>query len=884
MKKQLLFILSLLIFATGFAQNLIRLNSQKGISDQYNSISENLKINFTPSAARELLGLNSNSNLVLVKTESDRLGFVHFRFYQAYQNIPIDKTMFIVHTKNGLLRSMSGSVVTEFDPAMNRRNHASLSAAKAVSIAITNVNAKMYAWQDAGMEQRIKEQTNNLKASYYPVAELVFYNPGEILAPRELRLCYKVDVYALQPLSRVYYFIDAQTGKLLGKEDRIYYSDATGTANTAWSGTQTIHSDKTGNNSFRLRDYSRGNGVITLHGESSQRGQDYTSTLSDWHLTGFDQAAMDAHYGVEQTYSYYITIFGRNSYDDNGTALFSYVNDPTYIDNAFWDGSAMNYNKRSNGDPGGVTGIDVTGHELTHGVTQTSCNLDYSYESGAINESLSDIMGKSVQFWAKPNDINWLLSNDMNWIIRDLSNPNAELQPDTYKGTYWYNGFGDNGGVHTNSGVGNFMFYLLVNGGSGTNDKGNAYNVTSIALAKADQVIYRSQTVYLTQTSQYTDWRNACISSATDLYGATSVEVAQVKNAFYAVGIGSDASGCDASYALSATNITKTSAILGWAVVGGATGYNLQWKLSTSINWTTVSGLTTNSYNLTGLKPGFSYDFKVQTNCTGGSTSGYSESYTFTTLTKNGSSYCSSSGQSTSYEYIQRVGIGSKGYTSGNNNGYGNFTNLGADLTAGNAYSLQLTPGFTGSSYTEYWTAYIDYNRDGDFADAGEHIGLAISASTAAVSLKFTIPAQALNGITRLRIQMSYGTQITDPCAVFGYGEVEDYTVKINGGAIAGVVNNVTDEENTTALAITPNPVKNNSATALLNLVRRGNVSIKITDLSGRLLLTQTIINAAAGKNTFTLNGLYKLTGGVFMIFAEQDGVIIGRGQLVIDR
>jgi Zn-dependent metalloprotease len=59
----------------------------------------------------------------------------------------------------------------------------------------------------------------------------------------------------------------------------------------------------------------------------------------------------------------------------------------------------------------------LQGHELTHGVTQESCNLDYSYESGAINESLSDIMGKSVQFWAKPDDINWQLSNDMNWII-----------------------------------------------------------------------------------------------------------------------------------------------------------------------------------------------------------------------------------------------------------------------------------------------------------------------------------------------------------------------------------------------------------------------------------------------------------------------------------
>src|SRR5262249_28936765 len=153
-------------------------------------------------------------------------------------------------------------------------------------------------------------------------------------------------------------------------------------------------------------------------------------------------------------------------------------------------------------------------------VTQASSGLNYSYESGAINESISDIMGKSVQFWSKPTDIDWRLSNDMNWIIRDMSNPNAEGQPDTYLGTNWYVGSGDNGGVHTNSGVGNFMFYLLVTGGSGTTDNSDAYSVTGIGLTEADAIIYRTNTVYLTPTSQYADWRTACINAATDLYGS----------------------------------------------------------------------------------------------------------------------------------------------------------------------------------------------------------------------------------------------------------------------------------------------------------------------------------------------------------------------------
>ena len=148
-------------------------------------------------------------------------------------------------------------------------------------------------------------------------------------------------MYAHQPLSRANYYIDAQTGKVLGKNDIINTSDAVGTANTYWSGTQTIHSDLNGG-TYRLRDLTKGNGVITLHGESGLRGNDYTSTSSNWNLTGFDQAAMDAHFGVSSTYTFYSKVFHRNSYDGNGTALTSYVNDPTYIDNAFWDGSSMN--------------------------------------------------------------------------------------------------------------------------------------------------------------------------------------------------------------------------------------------------------------------------------------------------------------------------------------------------------------------------------------------------------------------------------------------------------------------------------------------------------------------------------------------------------------
>lgn len=871
MKKIILLIIACASTMYLSAQHFIL--SQKGsVSYQTNIVAEDQNIKFNAANAQTFFHLNDHSTLVLLKTESDKLGFIHHMYYQTYDDIRIEKSMFIVHSYKGLLKSTTGTVIIDFDVNMPARKRVSINAQDAVHIALRYVNAEQYAWQDKHMEQMLKAVKENPDASFYPVAQLVWYNTGETLQPRALTLCYKVDVYALQPLSRANYFIDAKNGKVIGSEDRIYHNDATGTANTAYSGVQIIHSDSSELN-YRLRDYTKGNGIVTLHGEYGMRGQDYFSNSPDWTLNGFDQAAMDAHFGVEETFAYYFATFGRNSYDGNGTALYSYVNDPTYIDNAFWDGVAMNFNKRSNGAPGGVTGIDVCGHELTHGVTQASCNLVYSYEPGAISESLSDIMGKSVQFFAKPNDIDWRLSNDMNWFIRDLSNPNAYFQPDTYKGTYWYTGSADNGGVHYNSGVGNFMFYLLANGGSGTNDNGEEYSVSSIGQAKAVQIIYRSQTVYLTTNSQYVDWRDACILSASDLFGSSSNEVAQVMNAFYAVGIGNSSTGCSIPIGLNVTNLTKNSATLHW-VGPGASGYNLQWKLATALTWKTVSRLSTNTYNLTALLPGVSYNFQVESICPSGSTSGYSEPYTFTTIPVK--SYCTSYGSNSTYEFINRVAVGNKGYTSGNNNGYGNFINLIGNLKTNTQYTLQLTAGFTGTSYPEGWAAYIDYNRNGIF-DGNEFLGTVTSNGISPANLNFTVPGTAMPGITRLRIQMSYGgVPLNNPCDVFSFGEVEDYSVNIK---TAFSINETNNKGQLQEIVISPNPVKN-TATAAIAIGKVGTVLLKVCDLSGRIITTQEFSNPAKGINRINLYNLNKLTPGVFIVIAEQNGAIIGRGQI----
>ena len=777
------------------------LRGDKGISNENIRLDENRRASFSLKKIDQTLGLDESSTMQLVREEKDVLG-INYRFRQLLHGIPVENTMLIIQTNQNSIKTISGKIVVDVDPAISARRTAIITDSKSIEIALSQMKAIRYAWEDESMEQQMKLSSGIVVASNRPSTELVWYPSSDELDARDLHLAYKVIVYSLEPLSRNAYFIDASTGSVLGKKDMLYFTDATGSASTVYSSTQTIHSDLSGG-SYRLRDLTKGNGVITLHGETSNH-TDYTSTTSNWSFTTNDKYALDAHYGASQTYNFYQANFARNSINNAGYALTSYVNETATTNNAYWDGSIMHFGVRS-GTNAGITAIDVTAHELTHGLTQYTSNLNYSNESGAINESMSDIFGKAVQFWSKPTDVNWLLSNDMNWAIRSMSNPKLYGQPNCYTGTNWYTGTSDNGGVHTNSGVGNFFYYLLVTGGTGTNDKSNAYTVNGIGLTSANAIIYRSETAYLTPTSNYASWRTACISAATDLFGASSNEVTQVQNAWYAVGVGTTGGGtgstCTTPTSLASSSITNSGANLTWASTG-ASSYNLQYKPTVGTVWTTISSLTTNSYSLAGLSTCTSYQFQVQGVCAA-SSSAYSSAASFSTIGCTVSPYCSSAGTNSSYEYINKILIGTINNTSGNNNGYGDFTSMNTNLAGGSTASITLTPGFSRTAYREYWNVWIDYNHNGVFTDAGEKV--ITGNGTAAIVKTFVIPTTALNGTTRMRIQMTYNGAAATSCTTFTYGEVEDYTVTVTGNAAISnhpFVN--TDFENINSLY--PNP------------------------------------------------------------------------------
>lgn len=215
-----------------------------------------------------------------------------------------------------------------------------------------------------------------------------------------------------------------------------------------------------------------------------------------------------AHTFVGATYDYFAGTHGRDSYDDAGATLTSTVHYSTSYQNAFWDGRQMVF-----GD--GFAVKDVSAHELTHAVTERTANLEYRWQSGALNESISDIFGAMV------DRDDWIMGEDLPiGAIRDLENPGAHDQPAHTRD--WVATCSDNEGVHINSGIPNRAFVNVA---------------TSAGKEAAERIFYRALTVYLHPQSTLEDARQAALQSAEDLFGAASHQVEAVNRGFADVGL-----------------------------------------------------------------------------------------------------------------------------------------------------------------------------------------------------------------------------------------------------------------------------------------------------------------------------------------------------------
>ena len=918
-----------------------------------------------PALLKEQLGLRPQDEMRLQSSDSDELGFTHQKYQHYHNGIKVFGSVYTVHSKDGSISHLSG----KYSKIENVTTRPSLSHDQALEKAILSIGARSYSWEQDATQQ--------------PSSELVIMDAAT--TGDEARLAYHFEIIAINPYQRYEVYIDAITGATLMQYSKIHFADAVGSAATRYSGTQSIHTDSFAGG-YRLRDLTRGSGIDTWDattatgynattgaptGSSDYVDNDNNWTAAEYNNTDKDNAGLEAHFGAEATYDFFNTTFGRNSYNGSGATINSYVNTNIesvygypagYNDNAFWTGYVMVYGKGGSYDP--LTTVDITGHEIGHAFMEYTANLVYEKESGAMNESFSDIWGTCVENYTNltygtTKDL-WNLGSEIGATFRSMSNPNAYSQPDTYGGTYWINvtsctpsSANDNCGVHTNSGVGNHWFYILSVGKSGTNDLGNSFSVTGIGLDKAAAISWRTQSVYLSTTSTYANWRTFSIQSARELYGADSNEEIAVTNAWYAVGVGaaySAPAACVASplalsitfdnypeetswniknsggttvasggtygsqpdgstlnlsiplaagdytftildsygdgiccsygngsYTLSsgatvlatggsftssqsagfcieaiapdtqapsvptgltASSLTQTSFTLSWTASTdnvGVTGYDIYkngaFLISTGSTTASISGLTAST----------SYSFTVRAKDAAGNVSVSSSPLNVTTLSPV-VTYCTASGNNASYEWIDLVKLGTINNVTGTNGGYGNYTALSTTLVRGTANTIYISAGFSGSSYTENWRIWIDYNQDGDFLDAGEQIVSGTTSSGATFNAGFTVPASASLGATRMRVAMVWNATPAS-CGTFSYGEVEDYTVSISSTALARAESAVTLPGETlkeglsfASFGIYPNPASDQVNLVLGELQTA--TTIRVYDIGGRLSKT----------------------------------------------
>lgn len=621
LKLTIFLLFAAIAYTTTFAQNGDTLEIQKS---KYNIVkfarfkpdnSGKRKMQNADKFLYKVLNAKTTDELVLVKTFTDDLGISHKTFQQQFKGIPVEGAKYHVHGKGENIEIING----EFIPILLATITPSINETTALDNALKFINAKKYKWQDESLEKLKKKMDKNQNATYYPNSELVISR--DVLKTGNVwRLSYKFTISALEPESEQLIYVDALNGDILNKVTLICDVNTPGTAETRYSGTRNIIGDSFAGG-FRLQEDRNGVNVQTLN---MQRGTNYANAIdfvdnnNNWTAVEHannnrDQAALDAHWAAESVLDYWRTVHNRNSIDGNGLRVISYVHFDNNWDNAQWDGASnvMRYGDGNLFSP--LTSIDVCAHEFGHGIDQFESNLTYQSESGALDEGFSDIWAAVIENWADPAKQRWLIGEEIGGPLRSMANPNLFGQPDTRGGTNWFNVNGctpvignDWCGVHTNSGVLNYCFFLLSEGGNGTNDIGSAFNVTGIGINNAARIAYRAESIYLTSNATFDDARNAFINSARDLFGENSCEFISTMNAWFAVGVGAAYSG---NGGLTLTSNNGDNAICNSATytLNVTAGTNITWTVypdgivsrSTSGNTITLTRMGTNSGRVT---------------------------------------------------------------------------------------------------------------------------------------------------------------------------------------------------------------------------------------------------------------------------------------------
>ncbi|MGW7522948.1 M4 family metallopeptidase [Streptomyces sp. NPDC054783] len=476
------------------------------------------------------IGLGAKEKLIVKDVVKDADGTVHTRYERTYAGLPVLGGDLVVHTaKSGRTEGVTKATKAAIKVASLKPQ---ISAAKAEKQAVSAAKTLGSAKSAADGARKVIWAANGTPVLAYETVVGGLQDDG---TPNQLHV-----------------ITDAATGKKLFEYQGV--ENATGTGKTFYSGTVSLTTTQSGS-SYNLTDASRGghktynlarktSGKGTLVSNSTNIFGTGTAPSSSSNQT----AAADAAYGAQETWDFYKNTFGRSGIKNDGVGAYSRVHYGSNYVNAFWDDSCfcMTYGDGdSNTHP--LTSLDVAGHEMSHGVTANTAGLDYSGESGGLNEATSDIMGTGVEFYANN------ASDPGDYLIGEKININGDGTPLRYmdkpskdggSADYWSSSVGDLD-VHYSSGVANHFFYLLSEGSGSKTINGVTYNsptsngstVTGIGRAKALQIWYKALTTYFTSTTNYKAARTGTLSAASALYGSSSTEYKAVAAAWSAVNV-----------------------------------------------------------------------------------------------------------------------------------------------------------------------------------------------------------------------------------------------------------------------------------------------------------------------------------------------------------
>lgn len=510
-----------------------------------------------------------DNNLTLLESYIDpQLHFTHYKYQQTYKGIKVEGAYCIEHyDQQGNLAIINAKIADSINKSPKPQININRDLEKILNTIRKEAGDKIvFAWEDSAWEADLKHELNDQNATYYPSPSLIWAidtmkNMQMIIPGYRYSLAYQFEVTIVSPYYQSYtYYIDATNGSVLKRISNLHndgpaqiFGYGTRTIDTQWKGGTT--------NKFILKTNDNGRNIHTKLSANDNNIWGLIPNVKSSNDTwgNSDIVETTTHYFASNSWDYFRGEFGRDGQDNNGREIRIRTQCVNMYppNNAYFHHTNLGHNILTFGVTSNTHmdfGIDqtVVGHEFTHGVTYHSAGLTYEYESGALNESFSDIFGVVIKAkMLENNNTNWLQGADINTLpedIRSLKDPknyyvhienNSSVlgQPDTYGSGFWYSGNGDNGGVHINSGVQNKWFYLLANGDNGYNDLNNYYNVHGIGIDNAAFIAYVTLTNFLFPSSQYSDSWIASIAVAKIFWGECSEVTKSVIDAWYGVGM-----------------------------------------------------------------------------------------------------------------------------------------------------------------------------------------------------------------------------------------------------------------------------------------------------------------------------------------------------------